>query len=64
MAGLPHHPGLHRNKYSVYAKAPGRAVIHAHADSIIIKQNGEVVGEQTVYDSCTMCRCWRGSPAR
>ena len=47
------------NKYSVHAKAAGRPVeIHAYADRIVIKQNGEVVGEhvrrfgreQTVYD--------------
>jgi hypothetical protein len=47
------------NKYSVHAKAAGRPVdIHAYADRIVIRQDGEVVGEharrfgrdQTIYD--------------
>ncbi|MSP48605.1 MAG: IS21 family transposase [Alphaproteobacteria bacterium] len=47
------------NKYSVMAKAIGRPIeIHAYADRIVIRQDGEVVGEhsrcfgrnQTVYD--------------
>jgi hypothetical protein len=47
------------NKYSVMAKAVGRPVeIHAYADRIVIRQDGEVVGShrrcfgrgQTVYD--------------
>ena len=47
------------NKYSVHAKAAGRPVeIHAYADRIVIRQNGEIVGdharrfgrEQVVYD--------------
>jgi transposase len=48
-----------RNKYSVKAKAVGRPVdIHVYADHIVIRQDGEIVGEharcfgrdQTVYD--------------
>ena len=36
------------NKYSVHAKAAGRAVdIHAYADRIVIRQGGEIVGEHT-----------------
>jgi transposase len=47
------------NKYSVAAKAVGRPVeVHAYADRLVIRQDGEVVGEhprrfgrnQTVYD--------------
>jgi transposase len=47
------------NKYSVMAKAVGRPVeVHAYADRIIIRQDGQVVGEharcfgrgQTIYD--------------
>jgi hypothetical protein len=47
------------NKYSVMAKAVGRTVdVHAYADRIVIRQNGESVGEhrrrfgrnQTLYD--------------
>lgn len=47
------------NKYSVHAKAAGRPVeIHAYATRIVIRQDGEVVGEharrfardQTIYD--------------
>ncbi|UAK23796.1 IS21 family transposase [Sphingomonas nostoxanthinifaciens] len=47
------------NKYSVHAKAAGRPVeVHAYAERIVIRQEGEVVGEharrfgrdQTVYD--------------
>jgi transposase len=47
------------NKYSVMAKAVGRPVeVHAYADRIVIRQDGEVVGEhprrfgrdQTIYD--------------
>ena len=47
------------NKYSVHAKAAGRPVdIHAYADRIVVRQDGEVVGEhtrrfgrdQTIYD--------------
>jgi hypothetical protein len=47
------------NKYSVMAKAVGRPVdVHAYADRIVIKQDGELVGEharrfgrgQTAYD--------------
>ena len=47
------------NKYSVAAKAVGRPVeIHAYADRIVIRQDGEVVGDharrfgrnQTIYD--------------
>jgi transposase len=47
------------NKYSVHAKAAGRPVeIHAYADRIVIRQDGDVVGEharrfgrdQTIYD--------------
>jgi hypothetical protein len=47
------------NKYSVMAKAVGRPVdVHAYADRIVIKQDGEIVGEhrrrfgkgQIVYD--------------
>jgi transposase len=47
------------NKYSVMAKAVGRPVdVHAYADRIVIKQDGEIVGEhprrfgkgQVVYD--------------
>ena len=47
------------NKYSVQAKAAGRPVeIHAYADRIVVRQDGEVVGEhrrrfgrdQTIYD--------------
>lgn len=35
-----------RNKYSVQAKAVGRPVdVHAYADRIVIRQDGEVVGE-------------------
>ncbi len=48
-----------KNKYSVAAKAVGRPVdVHAYADRIVIKQDGEIVGEhercfgkaQTIYD--------------
>ena len=48
-----------RNKYSVKAKAVGRPVdIHVYAERIVIRQDGEVVGEhtrhfgrdQTIYD--------------
>jgi hypothetical protein len=48
-----------KNKYSVAAKAVGRPVdIHAYADKVVFKQDGEVVGEhercfgkaQTIYD--------------
>jgi hypothetical protein len=47
------------NKYSVMAKALGRPVeVHAYADRIVIRQDGEVIGEharcfgrgQTIYD--------------
>jgi Integrase core domain len=47
------------NKYSVHAKAAGRPVdIHAYADRIVVRQNGEVVAEharrfgreQMIYD--------------
>jgi len=47
------------NKYSVMAKAVGRPVeVHAYADRIVIRQDGEIVGEhgrrfgrdQTVYN--------------
>src|SRR6516164_10242858 len=47
------------NKYSVMAKALGRPVeVHAYADRIVIRQDGEVVAEhrrsfgrgQTIYD--------------
>ena len=47
------------NKYSVHAKAAGRPVeIHAYADRIVVRQDGEIVGQhvrrfardQTVYD--------------
>jgi transposase len=47
------------NKYSVMAKAVGRPVdVHAYADRIVIKQDGEIVGEhprrfgngQVIYD--------------
>lgn len=47
------------NKYSVLARAVGRPVeIHAYADRIVIRQDGEVVGDharrfgrnQTIYD--------------
>jgi hypothetical protein len=47
------------NKYSVHAKAAGRAVdVHAYADRIVIRQDGEIVGEharrfsrdQVIYD--------------
>jgi hypothetical protein len=47
------------NKYSVMAKAVGRPVdVQAYADRIVIRQDGEIVGEparrfgrdQTVYD--------------
>ena len=47
------------NKYSVAAKAVGRPVdMHAYADRLVIRQDGEIVGEhprrfgrnQTVYD--------------
>jgi hypothetical protein len=47
------------NRYSVMAKAVGRPVeVHAYADRIVIRQDGEIVGEhprrfgrdQTVYD--------------
>jgi len=47
------------NKYSVHAKAAGRPVeVQAYADRLVIRQDGEVVGEhvrrfgrdQTVYD--------------
>jgi transposase len=47
------------NKYSVMAKAVGRPVeVHAYAERLVIRQNGEVVGEhrrrfgrnQTIYD--------------
>ena len=47
------------NKYSVHAKAAGRPVdIHAYADRIVVRQDGEVVAEhtrrfgrdQTIYD--------------
>ena len=47
------------NKYSVMAKAVGRPVdVHAYADRIVIRQDGEIVGEhprrfgrdQTIYD--------------
>ena len=34
------------NKYSVHAKAAGRPVdVHAYADRIVIRQDGEIVGE-------------------
>jgi hypothetical protein len=48
-----------KNKYSVAAKAVGRPVdIYAYADRIVIRQDGEIVGEhercfgktQTIYD--------------
>ncbi len=48
-----------KNKYSVMAQAVGRPVeVHAYADRIVIRQDGQVVGEharcfgreQTVYD--------------
>ena len=50
-----------KNKYSVAAKAVGRPVyvyVYVYADTIVIKQDGEVVGEhtrcfgkaQTIYD--------------
>jgi len=48
-----------RNKYSVHAKAVGRPVdVYAYADRVVIKQDGEIVGEhersfgrkQTLYD--------------
>jgi hypothetical protein len=47
------------NKYSVHAKAAGRPVdIHAYADRIVVRQDGEIVAEhtrrfgrdQTIYD--------------
>ena len=47
------------NKYSVHARAAGRPVeVHAYADRIVIRQDGEIVGEhvrrwgrdQTIYD--------------
>jgi transposase len=47
------------NKYSVMAKAVGRPVeVHAYADRIVVRQDGEIVGEhrrcfgrnQTIYD--------------
>jgi hypothetical protein len=47
------------NKYSVVAKAVGRPVdVHAYADRIVIRQDGEIVAEhphrfgrdQTIYD--------------
>ncbi len=47
------------NKYSVHARAVGRPVeVHAYADRIVIRQDGEIVGEharrfgrdQTIYD--------------
>jgi hypothetical protein len=47
------------NRYSVMAKAVGRpAEVHAYADRIVIRQDGEIVGEhprrfgrdQTIYD--------------
>ncbi len=47
------------NKYSVHAKAAGRPVdVHAYADRIVIRQDGEIVAEhvrrfgrdQTIYD--------------
>jgi hypothetical protein len=47
------------NKYSVHAKAAGRPVdIHAYADRIVIRQDGEIVAEharrfgrdQAIYD--------------
>jgi hypothetical protein len=47
------------NKYSVMAKALGRPVeVHAYADRVVIRQDGEIVGEhrrvfgrgQTIYD--------------
>jgi hypothetical protein len=47
------------NRYSVMAKAVGRPVeVHAYADRIVIRQDGEIVGEhprrfgrdQTIYD--------------
>ncbi len=35
-----------KNKYSVAAKAVGRPVdVYAYADKIVIKQDGEIVGE-------------------
>jgi hypothetical protein len=34
------------NKYSVMAKALGRPVeVHAYAECIVIRQDGEIVGE-------------------
>ena len=47
------------NRYSVMAKAVGRPVeVHAYADRVVIRQDGEIVGEhprrfgrdQTIYD--------------
>ena len=52
------------NKYSVIAKALGRPVeVHAYADRIVIRQDGELVAEhrrsfgrgQTVYDPWRRC---------
>ena len=61
------------NKYSVHASAVGRPVeVHAYADRIVIRQDGEIVGEharvfgrgETIYDPGITCRFWRASPAR
>jgi len=61
------------NKYLVHAKATGRPVeIHAYADRIIVRQDGEVVASMRAGSAAsrrstipgTTCRCWRRNPAR
>ena len=61
------------NKYSVAARAVGRPVeVHAYADRIVIRQDGEIVAEharrfgrdQTVYDPWHYVPVLRGSPVR
>ena len=60
------------NKYSVRAQAVGRPVeIHAYADRIVLRQDGEIVGEhprrfgpRRSMTPGTTCRCWPASPVR
>ena len=62
------------NHYSVAARAVGRPVdVRAYADRIVIRQDGETVGEHSRQLRAwrrpptirgITCRSWRGSPAR
>ena len=61
------------NKYSVMAKAVGRPVdVHVYAERIVIRQDGEIVGEHArrfgrIRRSTipgTTCRCWPASQGR